>query len=159
MAEARARAPGVRVGAPASRGLRQGATYRVVVKYRWTDAGGEVIADGTAALGPVQSAGRLPNLRVASIESRRGEVEETAVYRVTIVNRGATAAQGVGVLLRVDGEIVDEAVVIDVARARRDADGHLQRSRLSQRMRVVVDPKDLIAEAREEDNVARPSCL
>ena len=85
---------------------------------------------GAAAVGALRQGGGLPNLRVASIQTRQGEVEETAVYKVKIVNDGLAEAHNVGVLLRVDGEIVDESEVIEVLEPNEDADGHLQRSRL-----------------------------
>ena len=141
------------------RGLRQGAIYRAVVRYRWLDANGYVIATTRRRSARCSQNGGLPNLRVASIEVHPGEVEETASYRVRIVNRGDAAARHVGVLLRVDGEVVDEAEAIE-----RLEPGEVRTVTFSgpvcrERLRVVVDPKDLIAETREEDNARALSCL
>ena len=141
------------------RGLRQGAIYRAVVKYRWTNAAGEVIATARRRSAPCSQDGGLPNLRVASIDVRPGEGEDTAVYRATIVNRGGTAARRVGVLLRVDGEIVDEVVVIETLQPGESRTVTFNGPVCRERMRVVVDPKDLIAETREQDNTRAPSCL
>ena len=141
------------------RGLRQGATYRAVVKYRWTNANGDVIATARRRSAPCSQNGGLPNLKVASIDVRRGDVDETAVYRATIVNRGETAARRVGVLLRVDGEVVDEVEVIDALQPGESRTVTFNGPVCRQRIRVVVDPKDLISETREEDNTRAPSCL
>ena len=140
------------------RGLRQGATYRAVVGYRWTDAQGEVIERARRRSAPCSQDGGLPNLRVAEVTVRPGEVKDTALYRATIVNRGETPARRVGVLLRVDGEIVDEVVVIDTLQPGEVRVVTFNGPVCRDRIRVVVDPKDLITEEREEDNTREPSC-
>ena len=141
------------------RGLRQGAVYRAVVKYRWTNAAGEVIAKARRRSALCSQNGGLPNLKVASIDVRPGEVENTAVYRAKVVNRGGTAARRVGVLLRVDGEVVDEVEVIDALQPGESRTVTFTGPVCRNRMRVVVDPKDLIAETREQDNTRSSRCL
>ncbi len=101
----------------------------------------------------------MPNLRVASVETRPGEVEGTAVYKVRIANRGVSAARNVGVLLRVDGEVVDDAEVIEQLEPNEIEAVTFNGPVCRNRMRVVVDPKELIPESRERDNVLGPSCL
>ena len=140
-------------------GLSRGATYRVVVRYRWYDSDGERILTARRRSAACHQSAGLPNLRVAAIDTRPGEVDGTAVYRVTIANRGAATAQNVGVLLRVDGEIVDEAEVIKVLERNETRTVTFNGPVCRQRMRVVVDPKELIDESRERDNVRDPSCL
>ena len=140
-------------------GLRQGATYRSVVAYRWYDAAGNRIRSARVRSGPCRQAGRLPNLRVASVEMRQGNVEGTAVYRVTIVNRGGSAARRVGVLLRVDGEVVDEVEPFDSLGPDESRTVTFNGPVCRNQLRVVVDPKQLIPETREEDNVRAPTCL
>ena len=140
-------------------GLRQGATYRVVVRYRWYDAAGEKILTARRRSAQCRQPAGLPNLRVAAINTSPGEVEGTAVYKVTIANRGSAAAQNVGVLLRVDGELVDEAEVIDVLEPETTRTVTFNGPVCHRRLRAVVDPKELIAESREQDNVRDPSCL
>ena len=141
------------------RGLRQGAAYRAVVDYRWLDKQGRQIASARRRSGECTQDDALPNLRVAGIDMRSGDVEGTATYRVRIVNRGEAPARGVGVLLRVDGEVVDEAEMIEELKP-----GESRRVTFSgpvcrEHMRVVVDPKDLIAETREKDNARALTCL
>lgn len=141
------------------RGLRQGAIYRAIVRYRWIDAQGEVIERARRRSAPCSQDGGLPNLRVADVTVRRGQVEDTAVYRATIVNRGETPARRVGVLLRVDGEVVDEVVVIDTLQPGEARVVTFNGPVCRERIRVVVDPKDLIAETQEEDNTRATSCV
>ena len=140
-------------------GLRRGAVYRVVVRYRWHNSDGEVFQKARRRSPRCNQGGGLPNLRVASIRTRQGDVEETSVYKVKIVNDGLSEARNVGVLLRIDGEVVDDAEVVDVL-----APGESRRVTFSgpvcrERMRAVVDPKQRIAESRERDNVLSPTCL
>ena len=141
------------------RGLRQGAIYRAVVSYRWVNAQGEVIETARRRSAACSQNGGLPNLRVAGIDVRPGEVEDTAVYRATIVNRGETAARRVGVLLRVDGEVVDAVEVIEALQPGESRVVTFNGPVCRDRLRVVVDPKDLIAETREEDNTRAPNCV
>lgn len=140
-------------------GLRQGAVYRAVVQYRWYDAVGNRIRSARLRSGPCRQPGRLPNLRVASVAMRRGDVEGTAVYRVRIVNHGGSAARRVGVLLRVDGEVVDEVEAVEVLDPGESQTVVFNGPVCRRQLRVVVDPKRLIAETRERDNVRAPTCL
>lgn len=140
-------------------GLARGATYRVVVRYRWYDAEGEKILKARRRSAACRQPTGLPNLRVAAIDTRPGEVDGTAVYKVTIANRGAVAAQNIHVLLRVDGEIVDEAEVIELLGPNETRTVTFNGPVCRRRMRVVVDPNDVIDESRERDNVRDPSCL
>ena len=76
-----------------------------------------------------------------------------------ITNRGAAAARHVGVLLRVDGEVVDEAEVIDTLEPNEVRTVVFNGPVCRRHLRVVVDPRELIAESRERDNVRAPTCL
>jgi hypothetical protein len=139
-------------------GLHQGAVYRAVVRYRWRNKDGELIKTARRRSEACIQTGGLPNLRVAEVEVEKGEVKETAVYKVKIVNGGTAPARTVGVLLRVDGEIVDEEV-IDLLDPKETQTVTFNGPVCHRHMRVVVDPKDLISESHEEDNARDPSCL
>jgi len=141
------------------RGLRRGAVYRVVVHYRWIGEDGERILTARRRSRHCSQDGGLPNLRIATVNVKSGEVEGTAVYKVKIVNRGTAPAENVGVVLRVDGEVVDEAEVIDVLESKEVRTVTFNGPVCRRQMRVVVDPGQLIAESDEEDNVRDPSCL
>jgi CARDB len=140
-------------------GLRPGRTYRAIVQYRWDGPNGQEVRSERVRSALCKQPDALPNLRVADVEVRPGDVADTAVYRVKIVNRGEAAARGVGVLLRVDGEVVDEAEIIKLLEPDEvrtvTFDGPVCRDTL----RVVVDPKELIVESHEEDNTRSPACL
>ena len=139
-------------------GLHKGAVYRAVVRFRWHGADGDVIRTERRRSEPCVQPGGLPNLRVARIEIRRGQVDETAVYKAEIANGGTDVARTVGVVLRVDGEIVDEKV-IDALQPKEVRTVTFNGPVCHRHLRVVVDPKDLISESHEEDNTLGPSCL
>jgi subtilase family serine protease len=129
------------------------------VRYRWYDEAGETILTARRRSVQCRQPAGFPNLRVAAIDIEPGEVEGTAVYKVKIANKGAAAAQNVGVLLRVDGEVVDEAEAIDVLEPNATRTVTFNGPVCRRSMRAVVDPKELIDESRENDNVRDPSCL
>lgn len=139
-------------------GLRGGGVYRAVVHYRWHGSAG-VIRRERVRSAPCKQPGGLPNLRVAGIEAKPGDVEGTAVYRVQIANRGGSAARRVGVLLRVDGEVVDEAEVIAALEPGEARTVSFNGPVCRRQLRVIVDPRELIPESRERDNVRAPTCL
>lgn len=141
------------------RGLHQGAVYRAVVQYRWLGADGEPFLKARRRSRVCSQGDALPNLRVASVDTEPGEVENTAVYKAKVVNHGDAVAHDVGVLLRVDGEVVDESEVIDALEPGEERTLSFNGPVCRQRMRVVVDPKEAIAESRELDNVLASTCL
>jgi CARDB protein len=141
------------------RGLHQGAVYRAVVQYRWLGADGEPFLTARRRSHVCSQGDALPNLRVASVDVEPGEVEDTAVYKAKIVNHGDAVAQNVGVLLRVDGEVVDESEVVDALAPGEERTVTFNGPVCRQRMRVVVDPKELIGESHELDNVLGSTCL
>jgi hypothetical protein len=141
------------------RGLRQGAIYRAVVQYRWLGSNGEPFLKARHRSQVCSQGDELPNLRVASIETEPGDVEDTAVYKAKIVNHGDAPAQNVGSLLRVDGEVVDESEVIDTLAPGEERTVTFHGPVCREKMRVVVDPKEQIAESRELDNVLASACV
>jgi hypothetical protein len=141
------------------RGLHQGAVYRAVVHYRWFGSDGTAFLKARRRSHVCSQEDALPNLQVASVETGPGEVENTAEYRATIVNRGDAIAQNIGALLRVDGEVVDESEVIDALLPGEETTVTFHGPVCQEKMRVVVDPKDAIAESHEQDNVHGLSCL
>ena len=126
---ARARRPST--GSTTSRACSHGAIYRVVVRYRWYDADGRADPHRAPALRR-RAASRRACRTCASRRSTTepGEVEGTAVYKVTIVNRGAAAGaerrRPAARRRRDRGRGRGDRH----ARAGRDSNGHLQRPRL-----------------------------
>ncbi|HYH60059.1 MAG TPA: CARDB domain-containing protein [Thermoleophilaceae bacterium] len=141
------------------RGLRQGGVYRAVVRYRWHDSADNRIERKRRRSPRCVQPGGLPNLRVSGIEVRSGDVEGTALYKVTVVNRGSGSARDIGVVLRVDGEVVDQAEPIELLEPNESRTLTFNGPVCRKRVRVVVDPKRQIEESREGDNIRRATCL
>jgi subtilase family serine protease len=59
----------------------------------------------------------------------------------------------------VDGEVVDEVEKIEVLQPGETRTVNFSGPVCRRRLRVVVDPKQLIAESREQDNARAPTCL
>ena len=140
-------------------GLRQGGTYRVKVVYRWLDANGEEIGSARRRGEPCKQPAGDPNLRVSDISVERGDLPGAALYRVTVVNRGDAEARGVAVLLRVDGEVVDESEVIEALDPGESQVVDFVGPRCRESLRAVVDPKDVIDESGEDDNIRSADCV
>jgi hypothetical protein len=140
------------------RGLHQGAVYRAVVHYRWLGSDGTALLKARRRSQICDQGDALPNLEVSSISTKPGEVENTAAYEATIVNRGDAIAQNIGAVLRVDGEVVDESV-IDALQPGEKKTVTFNGPVCQDKMRVVVDPKELIFESREQDNVHSLGCV
>lgn len=110
----RVAAPGLGVWNPADHGVRRfrfrqkvanlsaPASYRAVVSFRWTNAGGHVFSR-TSRLTPVCFQRDLrADLRVGRVTGSRLP-NESALYQVTVRNDGRTAATGFDVGLDLNG--------------------------------------------------------
>jgi hypothetical protein len=140
------------------KGLRQGGVYRALVDYRWYDAGGQRLRSLSRRSSPCRQPGGLPNLRVVSVESSPATVVGAALYRVVVANRGASEALNVGVVLMVDGDVVDEAEPIALLKPGQRRAVEFTGPVCRRSVRAVVDPKHLIAESLEEDNTLGGGC-
>ena len=140
-------------------GLREGSTYRVKVVYRWLDAEGEELSVARRRGEPCKQPAGDPNLRVAAVSVEGGDLAGAAVYRVTVVNRGDAEARGVAVLLRVDGEVVDESDLIEGLAPGESKTVEFVGPSCRDSLRAVVDPKDVIDESHEDDNIRTASCV
>lgn len=64
--------------------------YRAVVRFRWKDATGDVIARASKVSRACWQPDERPNLKVKSITAGAGASPSMRSYRVRVVNRGAT---------------------------------------------------------------------
>lgn len=141
-------------------GLSAPASYRAVVRYRWYDAAGEVIASATRTAPQCTQPDPRPNLRLLALRATAGPVPGTTTYLLTVVNsgRGPAAAfdveagpddGGAVATVTVGGMAAREARVLEVT-ARACAPGS--------RVRIRLDVGAVIAESSEADNDVRRSC-
>lgn len=141
-------------------GLKAPARYRTVVRYRWYDDAGEVIASATRTAPQCTQPDPRPNLRLLALRATAGPTPGTTTYLLTVVNsgRGPAAAfevaagpedDGATATVTVGGMAAREARVLEVT-ARSCAPGG--------RVRIRLDVGAVIAESSETDNDVRRAC-
>ncbi len=136
-------------------GLAEGATYRVVVHFRWYAEDGTVLKRARRLSPGCRQAGALPNLRVSRIGGR--QVSGGFRYAVDVVNRGKAAAGPSTVRLSVDGDVVDTPAVAGLAPGetrRIFVNGPACAASVS----ATADPDDLVREVSEVDNTRSSGC-
>jgi CARDB len=135
--------------------LGEGASYRVVVQFRWYDADGELIRRARRVSPVCRQPGALPNLRVTRVGGRL--VAGTVRYAVDVLNRGRAASSPTTVAFSVDGDVVDTPAIGALA------PGETRRVFVNGppctgSVKAVVDPGDLVAEGNERDNTRTATC-
>jgi hypothetical protein len=88
--------------------LAQGTSYRMIVRYRWYDASGEVIKRAKRTSDECVQGGDLPNLIVPAVAIPS---DGTPNYIVTVKNKGKSVAENFTVTLIIDGALVDERTI------------------------------------------------
>jgi hypothetical protein len=83
--------------------LAEGAAYRVVVKFRWRDASGAIIAREVDGTRPCRQPDDRANLTVDDIRVLEGSTPDTRLYVVRIANDGDTEAPTFATGLEVNG--------------------------------------------------------
>ena len=83
--------------------VTQGATYRVRVRFRWTDATGHVVARTTRITNACKQKETRPDLRINKLSVQPGPGPASRRYVALVRNLGRTAAGSFDVLLSVGG--------------------------------------------------------
>jgi hypothetical protein len=137
--------------------LRDGGSYRMRVQMRWYGGDGSLIKVRTVRSGACHQPAPLPNLRVSSISTSPGAVQGTTKYLVTVENDGTGDAGPVPVGLRVDGGTLNTAKVPTLA-AGQAASVAITAPACAETLRAVADPRGVLKETNEADNVLGESC-
>ena len=139
------------------RGLKQGASYRMQVDYRWYDDEGEPVARARRRSPPCRQFDELPNLTAELVATADVKIPGVARYAVRAANTGVVAAADVAVRLSVDDAVVD---TLTLARLRPGESRELAFSGplclLS--VTVAVDPDGVLVESSEDDNTQSLAC-
>ena len=129
------------------------ATYRTVVRFRWLDAGGEVVARRTVRSKRCRQPDLRPDLRVTSIEHR------ATGYLVRVSNAGRTRAAASQLELTVEGQ--PYVVEVGAVKARSTRSVEVEAPRCTpggSGLVAVADHGDAIDERDEADNVLGRDC-
>jgi CARDB len=136
------------------RNLSESAAYRTVVRFRWLDGEGEVLARSR----DTSRACRQPDMRPELVATEIVPVD--GGYEVRLHNRGRTAAGPFSVAFAV-GEEALEPVTLDGLPEGEQAVARFsgRACRPDEPLTATVDADDAVAERAEDDNVVGADCL
>jgi archaellum component FlaF (FlaF/FlaG flagellin family) len=135
--------------------LEQGTSYRMVVRYRWYDANGEVIKHAKRTSDECVQRGDLPNLFIAGVTYDPADIG-TWHYHVTVKNKGKSVAENFVVTLIVDGAVVDERTLEALAAG--DSTDVVLNGPPCVHLRAIADSEYTVTETRETDNSFSSTC-
>jgi hypothetical protein len=134
--------------------LAKGTSYRMVVRYRWYDADGELIKRAKRTSDECVQGGDLPNLIVPAVAIAS---DGAPSYIVTVKNKGNAVAENFTVTLIIDGALVDERTIEQLEAGEKvfvEFNGppclHVQ---------AIADSEETVVERNEKDNSFSSECL
>lgn len=140
----------------AVRNLKENATYRARVDFRWYSAAGVEIERARRRSPRCRQFLTLPNLTTRITRVAQTNVSGVMRYEALVTNSGQAAVAGVPVRLSVDGDVVD---TISIPLGPGEAKSVVIRGPHCQKLvRVEADPDKVIAETSEADNAHELSC-
>jgi subtilase family serine protease len=138
--------------------LESGVIYRMVVRFRWHDEEGNVIASTRRRSWRCSQGRSLPNLVVTErVAVSPGQTATTTRYRITVVNSGRARARAVEVALLVDGADVDSQPIGTLSPGERRRVWFVG-PRCTASIEARVDPRGLVRESSEGDNARLTAC-
>ena len=138
------------------RSLKENATYRARVDFRWYSASGAEVERARRRSPRCRQFVSLPNLSAQIAHVRATNVPGVKRYETYVSNSGQAAVAAVPVRLTVDGDVVD---TVSLSLAPHEARTVVIRGPKCQTVaRVEVDPEKAIAETSEADNAHELSC-
>jgi hypothetical protein len=141
-------------------GLAAPAVYRVLVRYRWYEAGGR-LARRASRRGPIcRQPDPRPDLVVGRLDDVRAGAPDRTRYVVTVLNRGrGDAAVPFGVTLTVNGTREPAQSIATLGAGGTAVVSFVApRCAPGSRVEIALDPDDAIDEVREADNVVTRPC-
>jgi hypothetical protein len=135
------------------------AAYRMVVRFRWLDVGGDVLARSRGTSRTCRQLDMRPDLDALGIEVSPVLAPDRRRYAITLHNGGRTAAGSFAVALRTgDTALAPLAVAGLEPGERRTVVLTGPRCAAGEPLAVTVDPDDAVDERDEEDNVLVAPC-
>lgn len=135
--------------------LRPGGAYRAVVQFRWYSTAGTVLR--TMVRHTRACRGELPDLEVGDLDVRPGPAADTRIYRVTVMNTGATAAEHTGVQVQVDRAVLDSVKLAELGPGESRVVSFTGPA-CERQVRVKVDSGNTVGESDELDNARSFPC-
>ena len=135
------------------------ATYRMLVRFRWLDAGGDAVARSRATSRSCRQPDMRPDLEATRIDVTAPLAPGPARYAVELFNAGRSAAPAFTVTLSAGELLLDPVAVAGLA------PGELRVLELTgpscapgAALTATVDPELAVDERDEEDNVLVATC-
>jgi len=135
------------------------AAYRMVVRFRWLDVGGEVLARSRATSRACRQPDLRPELEALAVEVSPAVAPDRRRFAITVRNGGRTAAGPFGVALS-----VGDAALAPLSVAGLEPGEHRTvvltgpPCAAGEPLTVTVDPDDTVEERDEADNVLVALC-
>ncbi len=135
------------------------ASYRVLVKFRWLNGGGEAVERGRAYSRVCRQNDPRANLVVGSLGVQDADRPARKRYVVFVRNTGGTVADASSLLVTVDGVALPEAPVVPLE----PGEGTLvsiegPACRAGARIVAAADAEDAVDERDEADNAFTRAC-
>jgi CARDB protein len=141
------------------RGLSEGTSYRMRVRFRWYDQEGNVIRRARRSSGLCRQYTALPNLRIVRLRAEPGSSPNTLRYIARVSNRGAVAGTNATVALSLDGGELDRQTIHRLpAYATQSLVFEGPRCASGDEVLAVADPDGVLVESSERDNRLARSC-
>jgi hypothetical protein len=139
------------------RSLRENASHRVRVNYRWYAQDGTEVARAMRRSARCRQFVELPNLFARLTGELPTKVDGVVRYRAVIGNSGKADATFVPIRLTVDGTIVDTVTITSLAPGERRTIV-IRGPECNRLVRLEADPEKAIAESSEADNPHELDC-
>ena len=139
-------------------GLRENATYRAVVRFRWFGARGRLQREVARSTPLCAQPSQRPNLRVEAIQIAPATEPGTTRYRITVTNAGLTPAEAftLGLVVSEDERVRDVPGLAAGERTTVEVVGRAcEPGRVA---RVTLDVRGVVRESDERDNAADHVC-
>lgn len=139
--------------------LAAGTTYRAVVRFRWRNAAGRIVARAVKVTPECFQPDDRPNLRATRVQVRPGTSADSRTYLVRIVNRGPVAAPAFAARLAVNGADLPEQMAAPLAARSMTTVAFLSpRCRAGTTLTATVDTGAAVDERNETDNRLAVPC-
>lgn len=138
--------------------VTQGATYRVRVRFRWTDATGHVVARTTRITNACKQKETRADLRINKLSVQPGPGPASRRYVALVRNIGRSAAGSFDVLLSVGGREYRHTVSGLGPGERTTVVFQAPRCRSGEAVIAGADPDKIVDEAFEDNNSAVAAC-
>ncbi len=140
--------------------LEDGASYRAVVRFRWRDAKGHVVAGATKVTAACAQPDDRPNLKPTKVTVRPGTSGATRTYVVRVINKGRSPAAVFATGLTVNGQPLTDVLTAGplAAGAATEVAFASPRCDAGSTLTVAVDTGAAVDERNERDNRLAVPC-